>query len=533
MIFESRTGSVEGTRNSLEYPVGMRLGIDFGTTRIVVAAADRGNYPLVSFETSDGGTRDWFPPVVALRGSERLYGWDTWQVQSDAEWTAIRSLKRGLKDAGPHTHIELGGRAHSVRDLLVEMVEALRVELCTHSTLDIEPGEPLEVMLGVPANANSNQRFMTADAFRSAGFEVLGMLNEPSAASIEFGHKNRSGRKGQSRSAMLVYDLGGGTFDASLVEMDVDANSVIATTGIATLGGDDFDQILAGLALESSGVEWQGDQQLTPSEWFLLHEECREKKESLNPNTRKIVVDLDRVRTGWGEVTIPVTAYYERCRPLVEETRSVVEEVLDAHPEYAIETLYVTGGGSELPPVSRILKETFGRRVRRSAYMRSATAIGLAIAADTHSGYTLRDRLNQNFGVWREADRGRQVTFDLLLPGGTQLPEPGEAPFKIVRAYHPVHNIGYFRYVECSRLDADQQPLGDITAWDEIRFPFDSDLKDSDDLSGEPITQARESGHWVEEEYSCDSSGQIRVTIANRSAGYGREFQLGRWAGSD
>lgn len=511
----------------------MRLGVDFGTTRIVVAAADRGNYPLVSFETADGATRDWFPPVIALQCEDRRFGWDTWQVQSDAEWTAIRSLKRCLKNAGPHTRVELGGHSHSLRHLLVELLQAFRVELCTHSTLDLEPGEPLQVMLGIPANANSNQRFLTADAFRAAGFEVLGMMNEPSAASVEFGHRNRAGRKSQSRSAMLVYDLGGGTFDASLVELDVDGNSVIATTGIASLGGDDFDQILAGLALEVPGIRSKGSPELTPSEWFLLHEECREKKESLNPNTRKIAIDLERVRAGWGEVTIPVAAYYERCRPLVEQTRGVVEEVLECHPDYSIETLYVTGGGSELPPVSRILKETFGRRVRRSAYMRSSTAIGLAIAADEHSGFSLQDRLNQNFGVWREADRGRQVTFDLLLPGGIQLPEPGQAPFQIVRAYQPVHNIGYFRYVECSRLGADQQPLGDITAWDEIRFPFDPVLKDSADLSGEPIrASANQSGDWVEEQYSCDSSGQVKVTIANRSAGYGREYRLGRWSES-
>jgi molecular chaperone DnaK (HSP70) len=509
----------------------MRLGVDFGTTRIVVAAADRGNYPLVSFETSDGGIREWFPPVVALHGEDRLFGWDTWQVQSDAEWTAIRSLKRRLKDAGPHTQLDLGGHPLSVRQLLIELLQALKTELYSHSTLDLEAGEPLEVMLGIPANANTNQRFLTADAFRAAGFQVLGMLNEPSAASIEFGHRNRSGKKSQSPSALLVYDLGGGTFDASLVEMDEYANSVIATTGIANLGGDDFDQLLAELALEAPSIRSKEPLELTSSEWFLLLEECREKKESLNPNTRKIVVDLDRVRAGWGEVTIPVAAYYERCRPLVEQTRTVVEEVLDAHPKYSIETLYVTGGGSELPPVSRILKETFGRRVRRSAYMRSATAIGLAIAADAHSGYSLHDRLNQNFGVWREADQGRQVTFDLLLPGGIDLPDPGQAPFRIVRSYQPVHNIGYFRYVECSRLGTDLQPLGDITAWDEIRFPFDPVLKDSSDLSSEPITAGRQStGDWVEEEYSCDSSGQIKVTIANRSAGYGREYRLGRWS---
>ena len=90
-------------------------------------------------------------------------------------------------------------------------------------------------MLGVPANANSNQRFLTVEAFRRAGFSVLGLLNEPSAASIEFGHRQKT------TGRILVYDLGGGTFDVSLVELDAGTHTVLASEGISTLGGDDFD----------------------------------------------------------------------------------------------------------------------------------------------------------------------------------------------------------------------------------------------------------------------------------------------------
>ena len=512
----------------------MRIGVDFGTTRIVAAAADRGNYPLISFEAPDGQAREWYPPLVAFRGEEKRFGWDTWPVQGDPEWTSIRSLKRLLKNAGPHSTLRCATLTVRFRELLVELLKEFGDELRTRSTLRLERGEALQVMLGVPANANSNQRFLTVDIFRAAGFEVLGMLNEPSAASIEFGHSNRQGRKAQSANAMLVYDLGGGTFDASLVEMEANSNSVVATTGIPDLGGDDFDHILADLALEHSDIPLADAVTLSQAELFRLWEECREKKEALNPNTRKIVIDLDRVRDGWGEVTIPAATYYERCRPCIEQTRTVVEQVLDSNPAYLIETLYVTGGGSELPPVARILKETFGRRVRRSAYMRSATAIGLAIAADAQSGFSLRDQLNQNFGVWREAELGRDVTFDLLLPAGTALPEAGEPPVRIVRAYRPVHNIGHFRYVECSRLGADLQPLGDITTWDEILFPFDPALSETRDLNAVPVARNPDGGaEWVEEEYTCDSSGQIRVTIRNRGAGYGREYELGRWSGAN
>ena len=205
----------------------MKLGIDFGTTRIVAAAADRGNYPLVGFESPDGQTREWFPPLVAIRGNERRFGWSAWAVQGDREWTVLRSLKRLLKRAGPTTRLDVAGCAAPVMELATELLSAFRQQLRQASTLSLDRGEPLEAMIGVPANANSNQRFLTAEAFRAAGFHVLGMLNEPSAASVEFGHRERAQRKGQPRRSLLVYDLGGGTFDASLVEMEDDTHTVV------------------------------------------------------------------------------------------------------------------------------------------------------------------------------------------------------------------------------------------------------------------------------------------------------------------
>ena len=84
----------------------MKLGIDFGTNRIVVAVADRGNYPLFSFEAADGAMVDWFPSLIAVRGDERRYGWQAWDAQADESWTVVRSIKRLLEDAGPGTILD-------------------------------------------------------------------------------------------------------------------------------------------------------------------------------------------------------------------------------------------------------------------------------------------------------------------------------------------------------------------------------------------------------------------------------------------
>lgn len=500
------------------YPDRMRLGIDFGTTRVVVAACDRGNYPVVTFEGPDGGVYDWFPPLVAVQGGTRRYGWQAWSLQEDPRATVVRSLKRFLGEAGPQTPVAIGGLETPLATLLAELAGALRKALTEASNLPGKRGEGFEVMLGVPAGANANQRFLTVDAFAAAGFTVLGLLNEPSAASIEYGHSHREAARG--REHILIYDLGGGTFDASLVEMDERSHAVVASEGIPTLGGDDFDGLLAELVMPDQ-------EELSQGEMFRLLEECRMRKEGLAANSKKLVVDLDVVRPGLAPVTVLVSEFYARCQALVEETVHAVTDLTSRTP--SLEAIYVTGGGSELPLVARLLRETYGRKVKRSPYTRAATAIGLAIQADQSSGYQLRDRFSRCFGVWREGDSGRLICFDPLFAKGTELPRVGEPPLEQQRSYTAVHNIGHFRYLECSHLDEWGQPDGAITMWDEIRFPLAPAWQDATDLASIPIGHAH-LGQQIVETYRCGAGGELEVEIANRSAGYRRQYRLGRWS---
>jgi molecular chaperone DnaK (HSP70) len=379
---------------------------------------------------------------------------------------------------------------------------------------------------------------------------VLGLLNEPSAASIEFSHYHRTNSNGKTANGknegvLLVYDLGGGTFDASVVEMGEKSHVVLGSEGIVTLGGDDFDEILAEVALAQSGAPEEEQDSLTQAQLFRLHEECRQKKETLHANSRKVVVDLSCVREGWGELSLSVADYYEACRPLVEETLHAVQYLLERHDLTAgdgasgraqtdrIEAVYIAGGGSELPLVPRMLRDRFGRRVRRSTHARPTTAIGLAIQADAEAGYHVRDRFTRYFGVWREAEGGSRIAFDPLFSKEEVLPAAGEKPLSIERRYSPVHNIGHFRYLESSHITADGQPSGDITFWDEIRFPFDPSLEDNSELGRLSVHLSDQASRQaVQESYSCDAGGALTLTITNETDGHSRRFQLGSWAGT-
>jgi hypothetical protein len=100
-----------------------------------------------------------------------------------------------------------------------------------------------------------------------------------------------------------------------------------------------------------------------------------------------------------------------------------------------------------------------------------------------------------------------------------------------VRSYRPAHNVGHFRYLECARLAEDGHPVGEIADWDDIRFPFDPGLQERNDLAAVSVARTPATADFmVEETYTCDSSGNLAVAIANKSTGYEKKFRLGRWS---
>jgi molecular chaperone DnaK (HSP70) len=509
----------------------VKLGIDFGTTRTVVACADRGNYPVLGFVDEAGDSHDWIPSVVAEKDGALLFGFDA--LAADGA-TVVRSFKRLLSgtDVTPGREVKIGAVTVGTAELVTRFLGHVREAVLERSTLSRDGrDEELRSVVAVPANASGAQRLLTLDAFRRAGLNPLAMLNEPSAAGFEYTHRHRDTLTSR-RDHVVVYDLGGGTFDASLVRMRGASHEVLATAGVNQLGGDDFDDAVVGLVLGKAKIAREG---LGAPALALLREQCRDAKERLNPSSRKLSVDLEAALGGAAkaaEIAIPVAEVYEACTPLVERSIEAMLPVMaKLEGEGAEDTrtdiagIYVVGGASELPIVGRILRSRFGRRVHRSPYASGAIAIGLAIACDEGSGFELVDRFSRTFGVFRESHAGAEITFDPIFTEGTVLPAPGSAPVAFRRRYRAAHNVGHFRFLECSGMAEDGRPRGHMVFSGDVLFPFEPSLGDRD-LAGVRVERTA-GGPRIEEEYVLDEHGIVAVKIKNLDAGFERVFQLG------
>ncbi|HWO10652.1 MAG TPA: Hsp70 family protein, partial [Polyangiaceae bacterium] len=217
----------------------------------MVAACDRGNYPVVSFHTPRGETQEFFPSLIAEKGGNLVFGFEAQDKRGEPGWALCPSFKRWLSspEATPGSRVRVGSVELELIDVVARYLDALRHALLTSSNLPIAHARgPFEATIATPANSFSTQRLVTLEAFRRAGFKVQSMLNEPSAAGVEYAHRYRNTLNSR-REKVLVYDLGGGTFDVSLVDMQGRHHDVVTSRGLNRLGGDDFDDVLAGLAL--------------------------------------------------------------------------------------------------------------------------------------------------------------------------------------------------------------------------------------------------------------------------------------------
>jgi molecular chaperone DnaK (HSP70) len=492
----------------------MKLGIDFGTTRTVVAAVDDGRHPIASFDEG-GEHRAYIPGVAALRGRDLLLGWEATRALNNGAYDhAIRSIKREIQIRMPDDEVLPGITA---LELVTRFLEDVRLAILERSTLD--PALPLEVMVSAPANAASRQRWLTLEAFRAAGFQPIGLLNEPTAAAVELAHHHlrELGKKSPKRY-VVVYDLGGGTFDTSAVSLEGRHFELIAAEGIARLGGDDFDELVLAAACDALGIPHLHD--------AASLERAREAKETLRATSKKLLVDLGP----HGTATIDAGLLYARCEPLIERTIAQTDLLFDRLRSRGIDPddprelggIYLVGGAAAFPAVTKRLRARFGKKLQLAPQPFAATAVGLAIAADPDAHVMIREAVTRHFGVWREAEGGADKVFDSLID------KDAPAPTTIERRYHPTHAVGHLRFYECGAVDEGGQPVQDLVPWTDIYFPYDPQLADRGELAQVAADRRPDLMDLeIAETYTYAPDGTIKVRIENVSRGYGRTYELG------
>jgi molecular chaperone DnaK (HSP70) len=508
----------------------IRLGIDFGTTRTVVVAEQNGNYPICTF-TWKGELKEYIPSLVAIKDGNLYFGWEAAEHLDDPGVRALRSIKRLTGRLSPEDPVNLGpGCSISMIDLMTSFLSHVKRMILDHGNLPIDEKSKLAVMAATPANANSNQRYITLEAFKRSGFPLLGAMNEPSAGAVEFLHRHLRNLGPRSpKKYLVVYDLGGGTFDTSVVGIAEQDHAVLSHEGIAELGGDDFDEIILELVLEAIRVSRRD---LSSTDQVRLLEECRERKEGLSANTKKMVVDPGAVLRGTEPVVLETKEIYERSGPLIQKTVETVEHIIrdvskaGINPDdpRSLAAIYLVGGSVSFPPVSRLLKELYASKVKVSPFPHASTAIGLAITADPECRVKITETTSRHFGVWREQERDK--VFDPIFVKDRQI-DPNTGNIRIRRTYRPVHNIGLLRYLECTALGKGGEPEGDIGIWRDVYFPYDPQLKDLKDLTKVPVEKRPDlSSQGVSETYEYGPEGIIRVEIQNETSGYCRLFTL-------
>ena len=226
------------------------IGIDLGTTNSCVAVVEGGKPVVITNAEGERTT----PSVVAFtKDGERLVGGAAKRQIATNSGRTVSSIKRYM---GSDHRVHIDGR-----DLTPQEISAM---ILTKIRRDAESylGEPVtEAVITVPAYFDDSQRKATQDAGRIAGLNVLRIINEPTAAAVAYGLDNEAPQK------ILVYDLGGGTFDVSIIEIEDGTFTVLATGGDTRLGGDDFDQRIVEYAVAEFKKSDRIDSPATPPPW--------------------------------------------------------------------------------------------------------------------------------------------------------------------------------------------------------------------------------------------------------------------------
>jgi len=473
------------------------LGIDLGTTNSAFAVMEGGDPEIIVNSEGDRTT----PSVVAFSDGEQLVGKPAKNQAVQNPDGTVASIKRHMGE--DDYSVELEGE-----DYTPEQVSAMILQKIKRDAEDYLGDEIEKAVITVPAYFSDRQRQATKDAGEIAGFEVERIINEPTAAAMAYGLDD------ESDQTVLVYDLGGGTFDVSILELGGGVYEVVATNGDNDLGGDDWDEAiidyLADQFEDEHGIDLRDDRQALQR----LTEAAEEAKIELS-NRKETTVTLPFIAaTDEGpldlEASITRAKFESLTEDLIERTVGPTEQALDdaGYAKGDIDEVILVGGSTRMPQVQENVADIVGQEPKKNVNPDEAVALGAAIQGGVLSGdvddIVLVDVTPLSLGV--EVKGG---LFERLIEKNTTIPTEEAKVFTTAQDNQTQVQIRVFQGER--EIAAENELLGEFA------------------LTGIPPSPA--GVPQIEVSFSIDENGIVNVSAEDKGSGNQEEVTIEGGAG--
>jgi molecular chaperone DnaK len=350
------------------------IGIDLGTTNSCVAVMEGGE-PVVIANAEGNRTT---PSVVAFKNGERIVGEAAKRQAITNPDNTVISIKRWM---GTNHKVTLEGKEYTPQEISAMILQKLKADAEAYL------GQPVtQAVITVPAYFNDSQRQATKDAGKIAGLEVLRIVNEPTAAALAYGIEKSEDQ------TVLVYDLGGGTFDVSILELSEGFFEVKATSGDNQLGGDDFDQVIIDYLVNEFKKEHGIDLSKDRMALQRLKDAAEKAKKDLSGVLTTTIslpfITADATGPKHLEVNLTRAKFEELSAHLVERTMGPTRQALqDAGlTPNDIDRVILVGGSTRIPAVQEAIKKFIGKEPHKGVNPDEVVALGAAVQAGVLTG---------------------------------------------------------------------------------------------------------------------------------------------------